>query len=92
MVPCTLLLYNFLDLILSDQSLLPELGPDAGEAALETELCGLDRAGRQTQHAKCNGPFKMSRQEARLGEKQRHSPRHTLEPKQPMPLPQEPRG
>lgn len=77
MFPYTLS-YNFLGSILSDQSLLPELRPDVGEAAVDTELCGLDRAGRQTQRAKCSGPFKMSRQEARLGKKkkQRHSP-HT---------------
>lgn len=74
--PYTLSLDSLLGSILSDQSLFPELRPDVGEAALATELCGLDRAGRQTQHAKCSGPFKMSRQEARLGEKQRHSP-HT---------------
>lgn len=74
-VPCTLSLYNFLDSVLSDQSLPPELRLDEWEVvALGTELCGRDRAGRQTQHAKCSGPFKMSRQEARLGEKQRHSP------------------
>lgn len=52
-----------------------------GRQPLGTELCGLDRAGRQTQHAKSSGPFEMSRQEARLREKQGHSP-HTRAAKQ----------
>lgn len=75
MFPYTLPLYNFLGSILVT-NLSFQNRPDVGEAALATELCGLDRAGRQNQHTKCSGPFKMSRQEARLGEKQRHSP-HT---------------
>lgn len=88
MFPYTLSLYNFLGSILSDQSLLPELRPDVGEVAVDTELCGLDRAGRQTQRAKCSGPFKMSRQEARLGEKKKSKDTPLIqEPKQPIPLP-----
>lgn len=65
-----------------------------GRQPLGTELRGFDRAGRHTQHAKSSGPFEMSRQEARLREKQGYSP-HTGAQKLPgrlLPLLQEPRG
>lgn len=63
-------LHNFLASILQDSVLV------RGRQPLGTELRGFDRPGRQTQHAKSSGPFEMSRQEARLREKQGHSP-HT---------------
>lgn len=81
MSPRTLSLYNFLGSVLSDQSLLPELRPDVGEAALDTELCGLDRAGSKlsmlnaVDHSRC-----LDRKPG--WEKSKDTPL-TLEPKQP---------
>lgn len=64
-----------------------------GRQPLGTELCGFDRTGRQTQHAKSSGPFEMSRQEASLREKQGHSPHAGAEglPSRLLSLFQEPR-
>lgn len=65
-----------------------------GRQPLGTELRGFDLAGKQTQHAKSSGPFEMSRQEARLREKQGHSPHAGAQrlPGRLLPLLQEPGG
>lgn len=87
-------LLHFLSLNPQLQPFLLRLVLLRGRQPLGTALCGFDRAGRQIQHAKSSGPFEMSRQEARLGEKQGHSPlasaRRLLG--RLLPLLQEPRG
>lgn len=66
--PPSAFIIQFLSLTPRSQPLLLGLSPVRGRQPLGTELCGFDRAGRQTQHAKSSGPFEMSRQEARLTE------------------------
>lgn len=87
-------LYNLLALVFGSSHSSWDSALVRGRQPLGTELCGFDRAGRQTQHAKSSGPFEMSRQEARLREKQGYSPHSGTQrlPGTLLPLPQEPKG
>lgn len=87
-------LYNFLASVFGSSRSCWDSAPVRGRQPLGTELRGFDRAGRHTQHTKSSGPFEMSRQEARLREKQGYSPHAGAQrlPGRLLPLFQEPRG